>query len=156
MAIKKSNYTGGNGRLVLASPFVANVVTEELVIHTFTEEVTAADILELAYLPPYCRILDAAVVAVGTGATTLNIGFMTGEVGSDDPARTSGDELFAAVAPTTETPIALIDIAAAGKVDTPRSIGVVPSATIAASPTTQLVLRLRYATGVNPTVVPAA
>lgn len=149
MAIIKSNYTGGNGRLVLPSPYVANVVTEELITHVFNKPVAAADILELAYLPPYCRVLGATIVAEGTGATTLDVGFMSGEVGSDDPARTSGTELFDAVAPTTETDVTLLDIAAAGKSEDARSIGVKPSALIAAAPTTVLHLRIRYAMGVS-------
>ncbi|MDP0928509.1 hypothetical protein Q0601_15085 [Paracoccus onubensis] len=149
MAIKKSNYTGGNGRLVLPSPYVANVVTEELVTHVFKEPVAAADILELAYLPPYCRILGATIFAEGTAGTTLNVGFMSGDVGSDDPARTSGTELFSAVDPETETDMTMAAIAAAGKSDAARSIGVRPSATIAADPDTVLHLRIRYATGVS-------
>lgn len=149
MAIIKSNYTSGNGRLVLPSPYVANVVTEELVQHVFTEAVTTADILELAYLPPYCRVLGATVVMTGITTETLDVGFMNGEVGSTDPSRTSGDELYAAVAAATETDATLAKIAAAGKSDAARSIGVVPSANIAAADTTVLTMRIRYAMGVG-------
>ncbi|SEN87216.1 hypothetical protein SAMN04489859_102020 [Paracoccus alcaliphilus] len=147
MAIKKSTYTGGNGRSQLPSPYVANVATEVLITHNFREAIATTDILELAYLPAYCRILDATIVAVGTGDADVDVGFMTGEVGSPDADRTSGDEIFDGVTPTTETSAPLIDLAGLASSEIPRSIGVVFTEAVSANPANRLVLRLRYATG---------
>lgn len=146
MAIKKSTYTGGNGRLQLPSPYVAKVPATVIIEHTFNESLAAADILELAYLPPYCRILDASLLTVGTAAVTFDVGLMSGEVGSIDAGRTSGDELFDGVTPTAQQNAALADLVAIQSADVARSIGVIPSGTVAASGATKLYLRLTYAT----------
>ncbi|MDB6179000.1 hypothetical protein PAF17_16025 [Paracoccus sp. Z330] len=145
MAIKKSNFTGGNGRLQLHSPYVAKVPAVAIIEHTFTEAVGAADILELAYLPPYCRILEAELLTVGTAAVTFDVGLMSGPVGSNDPARTCGAELFDSVTPTTQENAELADLVAISKAQEARSIGVVPSGTVAAAAGTKLYLRLTYA-----------
>ena len=147
MAIVKSNYTGGNGRPVLHSPYVANVPAETIVTHTFTASVGASDILELAYLPPYCKVLGVDLLTVGTAAVTFTVGMMSGAVGSDDPARTSGSELFSAVTPTTMQSAALTALVALQPASEARSIGVKVSGTVAASGSTQLHMRIRYATG---------
>lgn len=147
MAIIKSTYTGGNGRPFLHAPYVANVPAEALIVHTFNKAVTAADILELAYLPAHCKVLSCDILAIGTAAATATVGIMSGAVGSDDPARTSGAELFSAITPTTAEATALDKLAALAPADEPRSIGVKFSATVAANPATKLYLRIRYATG---------
>ena len=147
MAIKKSTYTGGNARKQLPNPYVANTPAEVLITHTFTDALAAADILELAYLPAYCRVLSAEVFAAGTGATTFDIGFMTGDVGSPDAARVLTPDLFDDVTPTTQASASLGTLAAIAAAPVPRSIGVKPSADVAASGTKKLYLRLRYATG---------
>lgn len=147
MAIRKSTYTGGNSRGQLHSPYVAKVPATVLIEHRFTAAVAATDILELAYLPPYCRILDASLLTVGTAAITFSVGFMSGDVGSVDPARTCGAQLFSAVTPTTQQNAPLGTLAAMQAADVSRSIGVVPSGNVPASPDTKLYLRLTYATG---------
>lgn len=147
MAIKKSTYTSGNGRPHLHAPYVAGVPAEVIVKHVFTQLVEDTDILELCYLPPYCKVLSAELLTVGTSTTTFDVGFMSGAVGSPDPARTSGDELFDGVTPTTMAVASLAKLAAITPTDAPRSIGVKPSADVAASGSTVLYLRLRYATG---------
>lgn len=147
MAIKKSTYTGGNARKQLPNPYVANTPAEVLITHTFTEALAAADILELAYLPAYCRILSAEVLTVGTSTTTFDIGFMSGDVGSPDPGRTLTADLFDDVTPTTQASTGLGGLAAIAAAGVPRSIGVKPSADISASSSKKLHLRLRYATG---------
>lgn len=147
MAIKKSTYTGGMGRPFLHSPYVANVPAETIVVHTFTEAVASTDILELAYLPPYCKVLAVDVLTVGTAAVTFDIGFMSGEVGSSDPDRTSGAELFDDATPTTQASASLANLAAITPVGNARSIGVKPSANVAANAATKLYMRIRYATG---------
>lgn len=147
MAIKKSSLTGGNARKQLPNPYVAYTPAEVLITHVFTELVEDTDILELAYLPAFCRILSADIVTVGTSTTTFDVGFMSGDVGSTDSARTVGAEIFDDVTPTTQTAATVAALAAIAASDVPRSIGVKPSADVAASGSTKLHLRLRYATG---------
>lgn len=147
MAIKKSTYTGGLGRPALHSPYVANVPAEAIVEHVFTEAVGATDILELAYLPAHCKILSAELLTVGTAAVTFDVGFMSGRVGDPDPARTVGAELFDAVTPTTKQEAGIAALAGIAASESDRSIGVVPSGTVAAAGTTKLFLRIRYAKG---------
>lgn len=146
MAIKKSTFTGGNGRRQLPSPYVAKTPNQIIITHTFTEAVGATDVLELAYLPPYCRITEASLLTVGTAAVTFDVGVMSGEVGSDDENRTSGDELFDGVTPTTQQEAALADLVALAPAAVARSIGVRPSGTVAANTATKLHLRITYAT----------
>lgn len=147
MAIKKSIFTGGMGRKQLPSPYVANQPVEVIVSHAFTEALATTDILELAALPPNCKIVGAHLMTEGTGATTITAGFMSGDFGSNDPARTSGNELFNAAAATTEQTTSLAALAALAPTELPRSIGVRASAAIAANPATKLHLRLRYVSG---------
>ena len=146
MAIKKSNFTGGNGRRQLPSPYVAKVPSQIIITHTFNEAVDENDVLELAYLPPYCRITEATLLTVGTGAVTFDVGVMSGAIGSEDESRTSGTELFDGVTPTTAQEAALADLVALAPSGDARSIGVVPSGEVAASAGTTLHLRLTYAT----------
>lgn len=147
MAIKKSSITGGNARKQLPNPYVAFTPAEVLITHTFTEAVASTDILELAYLPGYNRVLSAEIMSEGTGATTFDVGFMSGEVGSNDPDRTVGTDLFAAVTPTAQAAAGLSKLAALPSSDVVRSIGIKPSANVAANAATKIHLRLRYATG---------
>lgn len=147
MAIKKSSYSRATNRLQSPSPYVVNQPVEIIVSHTFTEALPTTDILELVALPPNCKILAANLMTEGTGATTITAGFMSGDFGSNDPARTSGSELFSAVTPTTEQSTSLVALAGLATSDAPRSIGVRGSANIAANAATKLHLRLRYVTG---------
>lgn len=147
MAIKKSNVTTGMARMQLPSPVAAYAPATMILTHVFSEAVATADILELAVLPPYCRVISAELIGEGTGATTFTVGLMSGEFGSTDPARTSGNELFSAVAGNALQTASLVSLAALGKTDTARSIGVRASAAIAANPATKLHLRISYATG---------
>ncbi|OOY20883.1 hypothetical protein BMI86_10275 [Thioclava sp. DLFJ5-1] len=147
MSIKKSNYTSGNGRPQLPSPYVSNVPTEVLITHTFKEGVDPTDILELAYLPPYCRIMHCEVMGEGIdAATTLDMGFMTGEIGSIDANRTVGDELGSDLDQANGAMLFPIDLAKIESAEVARSIGVVAHAPIAAG-SAKLHVKLRYATG---------
>lgn len=70
----------------------------------FTFDLTGAngalavgDILEIGELPPYCIVTDAKIVTEGTfTGATADVGFISGDYGVLDNARTSGNELFAA------------------------------------------------------------
>lgn len=145
MAIKKSTYTGGNGRPQLPSPYVSKVPAVAIIEHSFKEAVGSDDVLELAYLPAFCRILDATLHAVGTGAVEATVGIMSGEVGSTDASRTSGSELFDGLVPTTQRDATLADVLKVESADVNRSIGVTFSGNVAANTATKLYLRLTYA-----------
>ena len=111
--------------------------------------VLATDILELGVLPANARLIDAMVFAEGAwGAITADIGLMSGEFGSKDTARTSGNELFAAQnVNNTVTAAARLSKPAGLLVDPVeknRSIGVVFSADVAAG-AKKIHLRLFYA-----------
>lgn len=147
MAIRKSIITGGMSRRQMPSPYVAHSPVTTIITHTFTEALAAADILELAALPPYCKIVSIEMIGEGTGATTFTVGFMSGDFGSSDPARTSGSELFNAVAASALAQATIPALAALPASDAIRSIGVRPSATIAANPATKLNFRVSYISG---------
>ncbi|MGP9804031.1 hypothetical protein [Paracoccus sp. NSM] len=147
MAIIKSRYTGGNGRKQLPSPYVAHVECVEFIDHVFTQPLTTADILELFYLPPNCRITDIRIVTAGTGAATLNMGLMSGDVGSEDASRTLGTQFFNAQAtPTNPQTASLAGLAAVAASPMPRSVGVSFSANVAANPGNRITAIVRYAT----------
>lgn len=112
----------------------------------------ANDILELAILPPYARIVDATLVTAGgsLGAATADIGLMSGTTGDltndDGSARTVGTELFAAAALTGE--ILRLSKSAALLVEPTqkdRSIGVKFSAAVAAGAGKKIGLQLSIA-----------
>lgn len=145
MATKLSKYTGGYGRKNMASPLYAKAEVVEFVEHVFTDGLLAADTLDLFYLPPDCTITEISVVTTGTAAATMNMGLMSGAVGSEDPARTLGTELFNAVTPTTQVNATVAGLFAIAKSAEARSIGVKFSANIAASGTTKLQAIIRYA-----------
>lgn len=82
--------------------------------NTFTVDFSAlspaaavGDIIDLGELGPYCTVLDCMIVAdkVDTGsALQYDVGLMSGDVGSNDAARTCGNEFFeAATAGRTAT-----------------------------------------------------
>lgn len=148
MAIKKSKITGGMARRQMQSPYVANQPVTTIITHEFAEALAAADTLELAALPPYCKILSLEMIGEGTGATTMTVGFMSGEFGSNDPARTLGTELFNAVAANALAAATIPALAALAVSDSIRSIGVKPSANIAANAATKLHFRITYVSGI--------
>ncbi|WP_313348187.1 hypothetical protein [Paracoccus sp. (in: a-proteobacteria)] len=147
MAIKKSIITGGMSRRQMPSPYVAHQPVTTMISHIFNEALASADILELAALPPYCKIVSIEMIGEGTGATTMTVGFMSGAFGSSDPARVLGSELFNAVAANAKADAAIPALAALPVTDSIRSIGVKPSANIAANPATKLHFRVSYVTG---------
>lgn len=147
MAIRKSKYTGGMSRKQQASPYVANQPVTIVLSHDFTDGLPAGDILELAAIPPFCKVVMATLQTVGTAAITITAGTMSGEYGSNDPARTSGTELFNAAVPTTQVDATLVALVAIPVADVARSIGIRASAAIPANPATKLHLRLSYISG---------
>lgn len=146
MAIIKSIVSGGNARQVLHSPFTANVPAIALVEHVFNRDVNAGDIVEMAALPAYCRILNVEAVGVGLGATTVNVGLMTGEPFQETEDERVIDTAIMATADVSTRAEAtledLIDILGVGK---NRSIGVTFSTAVPADVAKRLILRVTYA-----------
>lgn len=111
----------------------------------------SGDILELAILPPYARIVDAKLVTVGSlGAATVDVGLMSGVTGDltnpDGSARTVGAELFAAAALTAEvTQLAKSAALLVDPTQKDRSIGVKFSAAVAAGAGKKIGLQLSIA-----------
>lgn len=150
MALIQSDWA--KGLKPVARPQTAWTVHAQL----FIVDVPAAgfasgDILELAILPPYARIVGAQLVTVGSlGAATVDVGLMSGTTGEltndDNSARTSGNELFAAAALTAE--LTFISKAAAlllAPTEKDRSIGVKFSAAVAAGAGKKIGLLLQFA-----------
>lgn len=127
------------GMLLPARPQTAFSTHSQL----FIVDVPAAgfasgDILELAILPPYARIVDAKLITVGSlGAATVDVGLMSGLTGEptneDGSSRTVGAELFAAAALTAEvTQLAKSAALLVEPTQKDRSIGVKFSAAVTA------------------------
>ncbi len=142
MTIKQSTYiTKGH----ITTPDRAGEVCEQIFTHTFNAALDTTDILELAALIPFGRILAVDLADENVGVLNWTIGYMSGTVGSTDAARTSGTELFAAQAagtPVSMTVAALAALAANGY--DAKSIGVKTSVNIAAGAIKKIHLRIRY------------
>jgi hypothetical protein len=78
----------------------------DVVVNDYFYDLPAAqsvlnDIIEIGILPAYHTVSDVVLVTDdldtnGTPTISLDVGLMSGSVGSTDPARTCGNELFAA------------------------------------------------------------
>lgn len=87
------------GSLPIVAPRSAGAVHCQRFHYVFATTQDENDILELAVLPAFCRVVDAVVVPEGTMTSrTCDIGIMSGTVGSTDTARTSGNQFFNDVA----------------------------------------------------------
>lgn len=126
MAIVKNDY--GYGVKSVTVPAESGVVVTERFETVITDDIEAADILEVGILPAGAVVVDAVLVAGAMGGTTTaNAGIMTGEVGSEDISRTVGDELFSAVdvAAASVTRATQADVfGGIAKANTDRSLGV--------------------------------
>lgn len=127
------------GMLLPARPQTAFATHSQLYIMDIPAAgIAANDILELAILPPYARIVDAKLITAGSlGAATVDVGLMSGLTGEptneDGSARTVGTELFAAAALTAEvTQLAKSAALLVGPTQKDRSIGLKFSATVTA------------------------
>lgn len=145
MAVKQSQFFKGNARTPIGHATRANEVTEHLFTHTFTEAVTTADILELFPLLPNGRIVAFEVAGSGLSTTTFKVGFMSGNPGELDDARTLGSELASTLANASGV-VGLATLAPLAGSGVARSIGIQPSANIAASGSTVLHVRIRVKT----------
>lgn len=148
MATRQSIFSKGNARREMPQPNAAAEPKIVILSHTFTEVQEIADVLELLPLPPYSRIMGFEYVTENLPAANLTIGFMSGVFGSDDAARTSGSELFnaVAVANTVTQTAALLPLALLAAVsEAPISIGLKSSAQITPAANRKIHIRLTLA-----------
>lgn len=111
--------------------------------------VAAADKIELGMLPADAQLLEIEAIQIGmTAGTTFAFGFMSGEFGSLDNARTVGNQLLTAQAINTLVRVPPHTFWNLGKSGVNRSIGCVMSADEAAaangSKRIHLTVRWRY------------
>lgn len=132
MPIKQTALFRGNARTPQAHPHRFGDLQVIDFIHTFTEDVNTADVLELCILPAFCKIHQLILNTENIAATNLTVGVMTGTPGSLDPARTIATAVLSAVPAGTEVAAARVALGAAGVQPNSehRSIGLVPSANI--------------------------
>ncbi len=120
-------------RTPITMPDGAGEVHRAVFQHTLDTAINTTDILEIGALPATCKIVGSRLEATGiAGTTNLTVGFMSGDYGSTDAARTSGSELFNAVAANTTPSLGLAAAAGLTVSDKHRSIGVKVSANEAA------------------------
>lgn len=93
MAIFQSSTA--KGQAATPSAYQAGIVTTAIFEYTFTAAyATATDVIELGLLPAETQIVGATVIGTGLGATTADIGIMTGAPGDVVGTRTVGAEIF--------------------------------------------------------------
>lgn len=144
MALKQTEM--GKGRETPAIGYAHGALCVAVSTYTFTETFTAAsDKLEMGVLPAGARPVRASLIGEGLGAITADLGFMSGEWGSNDDTRTVGDELIDAESVNDAVAeaglLACKNIAAA---ETHRALGVVLSGNVAAGAAKKLTLVLEY------------
>lgn len=131
MSILQSDW----GKLRKQTPYAdcAGDVISERFDYTVVSAIGTGDILELGVLPAGHTVVDAVLITDDIGTATIDVGIMSGDVASTDPARTCGNELFAAAADAS-----VVRMSAAGgfriaPADVHRSIGLKVSAAVAAA-----------------------
>lgn len=132
MAIKQSPW-GAGLRQAPVSDNAGTVVCAKYRMN-LTENLAAGDILELGVLPSYHTVVDAILVAPDLGAgVTIEVGIMSGTVGSPDNSRTSGNELFQGTAGNAVTRMSKAAGFQIAPIEGDRSIGVKASGAVTAS-----------------------
>lgn len=142
MSILQSDW----GKLRKQAPVAdcAGDVVAERFDFTVTAAIGTGDIVELGVLPAGHTVVDAVLITDDIGTATVDVGLMSGDVGSLDAARTCGNELFAAAADAS-----VVRMSAAGgfriaPADVHRSIGLkVSAAVVAASQKISLVVQYK-------------
>jgi hypothetical protein len=144
MAIFQSS--AAKGQAATPSAYQAGIVTTAIFEYTFTAAYTAAtDVIELGLLPADTQIVGATIIGAGLGATTADIGIMTGTPGDTVGTRTVGDELFDGTSVNDATANAtLADCLAVSRSNTHRAIGASIAANVAAGAAKKLTVKIDY------------
>ncbi|MED5545696.1 MAG: hypothetical protein VYD90_10640 [Pseudomonadota bacterium] len=135
-----------NGTVNTPRPQTAGAVHAAKFSIAIASALAAGTILELGVLPAFAQVVDYKLVPEGDfGEVTCSGGLMTGELGSDDEARTVGTELFEAgtaldAAASPDLPSAF----AIKSIEGDRGIGLEFSGEVAGAPDKRLTLILFY------------
>lgn len=145
--IKQTPYA--TGKMDAPTPYEAGCVACAIFDYAFTEAYTAAtDIIAIGYLPAGCVpvLVRCGSTALGAGAT-MDLGFMSGDLGSTDTAQTSADELIdGGAAHSAECVATLADLLAIEAVDYHRPIGLKISQDVTASAAKTVSVQVWYKT----------
>jgi hypothetical protein len=144
MAIFQSS--AAKGQAATPSAYQAGIVTTAIFEYTFTADyATATDVIELGLLPADTQIVGATVIAAGLGATTADIGIMTGTPGDTVAERTVGAELFNDTSVNNATDDAtLAECLAVARSNAHRAIGAKVAANVAAGAAKKLTVKIDY------------
>lgn len=132
MAIVQSRWGAGQ-KIAPVSREAGGAVVEkyEFVV---TADLASTDIVELGVLPSYHTVVDAVLLTGDLGSgVTVDVGIMSGTVGSTDTARTSGNQLFGSAANNTVVRMSKADGFRIAPVEADRSIGLKVSGAVTAS-----------------------
>lgn len=143
MAIFQSS--AAKGQVATPSAYQAGIVTTAIFEYTFTAAyVTATDVIELGLLPADTQIVGATIIGTGLGATTADIGIMTGAPGDTVAERTVGAEIFNDTSVNNATAnAALANCLAVPRAATHRAIGAKVAANVAAG-SAKLTVKIDY------------
>jgi len=156
MALLHSKYT--QGALRVPAPDEGGEVYAVRFEYAVPTDVADGDIIEVAVLPAYCRVVDAILDADALDegsvpAILLDVGLMSGEVGeeldADGNARTCGAELFNDMTTAQAGGVARVTLATAlriAPVAYDRSIGVKVVANAATAAASDIGLTLLFGT----------
>jgi len=134
------------GQAATPSAYQAGIVTSAIFEYTFNAAYTAAtDVIDLGLLPADTQIVGATVIGAGLGATTADIGLMTGAPGDTQATRTVGDDLFDAVTVNNaENDATLANCLTVAPYGEHRAIGAVLAADVAAGAAKKLTVKIDY------------
>jgi hypothetical protein len=137
--------SAAKGQAATPSAYQAGIVTTAIFEYTFTAAyVAATDVIELGLLPADTQIVGATVIGTGLGATTADIGLMSGTPSDYTSERTVGDELFDGTSVNNATANAtLADCLAVPRSNAHRSIGAKIAANVAAG-SAKLTVKIDY------------
>jgi hypothetical protein len=137
--------SAAKGQAATPSAYQAGIVTTAIFEYTFTAAyATATDVIELGILPAETQIIGATVIGTGLGATTADIGLMTGTPGDTVAERTVGAQLFDDTSVNNATANAtLANCLAVPRSNAHRAIGAKIAANVAAG-SAKLTVKIDY------------
>lgn len=139
------------GRVAIAYPSIAGHVVAQRFSYTVPVNIAEGDIVELAPIPPGCRVIDMVLDSadLDTGsAILLNVGIMSGDWGDPANDRTVGAEFFSGSNVAQAGGVARPTLASAfkqGASDKARSIGVKIATDAATAQAGEIGLTVHYA-----------
>ena len=144
-AIFQTDYA--KGILTPPRPQTYGAVHVAKVKHVFSVTTDENDIVEMFTLPAYAQLVDWLLVPEGTmTGITADVGLMSGDPGSTATSRTSGDELFDAIALDGGVKRATeVDGFNIAPVEYDRSIGLKLSDEVAGASTKKVTLIVKFA-----------